>query len=137
MQRQMGVSVLAEIASHATGQSAAGEVAKVIGSVANLKYSRDDEYQADQLGIKYMAKAGYNPWGMIELLTILLNLSESEPGTLAEMLQTHPLSSKRIAEAKATIEKDYSAHRQTTSDPNKARFTAMKARLLRIMPKGK
>jgi len=137
MQRQMGVSVLAEIASRATGQSAAGDVAKVIGSVANLKYSRDDEYQADHLGIKYMAKAGYNPWGMIELLTILLNMSESEPGTLEEMFQTHPLSSKRIAEAKATIEKDYASHRQTTPDPNKARFMAMKARLLRIMPKGK
>ena len=134
MQREMGVSVLVEIAARATGESAAGDVAKVVGSVVNLKYSRDDEYQADQSGIKYMAKAGYNPWGMIELLTILLNLSESEPGMLGEMLQTHPLSSKRIAGAKATIEKNHPAHRQTAPDPNRARFAAMKARLLKIVP---
>ena len=134
MQREMGVSVVAEIAARATGNATAGDAAKVVGTFANLKYSRKDEYQADQLGLKYIVKGGYNPWGMVELLTILLNLSDKEPGRLEELMQTHPISSKRIAEAKGMIQKDYASHQQTAADPGKARFMEMRARLLKLVP---
>ncbi len=133
MQRQMGVSVLAEIAARATGVGTAGDVAKIVGSVANLKYSRDDEYQADRIGIEYLAKANYNPWGMVELLTILLNLHEEEPGTLAEMFQTHPLSSKRIEQASETIREGYPSASSTAPDPAADRFAGMKARMLKYV----
>lgn len=134
MQRSIGVSVLAEIAARATGQTLAGDAAKVIGTMANLKYSRDDEYQADELGTKYMHKAGYSPWGMVELLTILLNLHESEPGSLEELMQTHPLSSKRIAEVKALIQDKYPAYQATAPDAARGRFLNMKTRLNKVVP---
>ena len=134
MQRQMGAAVLVDIAARvASGNQsdAAKTVTQVVTGVANLKYSRDDEYQADGVGIKYMARAGYNPWGMVELLTVLKNLSESDPGSFAEMFQTHPLSRKRIEEAKELIESDtaYQGYSPTSPDPHAARFLQMRALL--------
>ncbi|MCK4626337.1 MAG: hypothetical protein KAV00_13550, partial [Phycisphaerae bacterium] len=68
--------------------------------------------------------------GMVELLTVLLNLSESEPGSLTEMFRTHPLTSKRIEEAKEIIEDDHEDFSPSTVDPNTARFQRMHSLLL-------
>ena len=77
------------------------------------------------------ARAGYNPWGMVELLTVLKSLSESEPGTLSEMFMTHPLSSKRIEQAQQTIQADpgYAKWSPSTKDPAADKFMAMRALL--------
>ncbi|MBE3068844.1 MAG: M48 family metalloprotease [Planctomycetes bacterium] len=134
MQQQMGASVLVELAGRIVAPDkadAAQAVAKVVTSMGTLKYSRNDEYEADQVGIKYAARAGYNPWGMVELLTVLKSLSEKEPGTLSEMFMTHPLSSKRIEEAQQTIQADpaYAKWSASTKDPAADKFTTMRALL--------
>ena len=66
-----------------------------------LKYSRDDERQADQLGVEYSRKGSYNPGEMIGFFTSLekmgdLSGSHSIPG----FLSTHPLTSERIQNTK-------------------------------------
>ncbi len=129
MQRQMGAAVLVEVAGRAAGQDkaqAAEAVTKVVTSVGNLKYGRDDEYQADEVGIKYLAKAGYNPWGMIEMLTVLYNLSESEPGSLGELFQTHPLTSKRIEDARLMVEQNHPKYSSQSPDPAAGQFLEMR-----------
>ena len=139
LQRQMGAAVLVQIAgmilSGTEGQAAQG-VAKVVAGMATMKYGRDDEYQSDQLGIKYMSQAGYNPWGMVELLNVLKSLSDSEGSTLTEMFQTHPLTGKRISEAEDTIkDKDeYDRFSRKDTDPNEQRFRRMHALLVRTVP---
>ena len=84
-----------------------------------------------------MVRAGYNPWGMVELLTVLYNLSESQPGSLDEMFQTHPTTSKRIAEATEMIRgnRTYNRYSSKAPDPNVARFRRMRALLLEEMKK--
>jgi len=139
LQREVGASVLVELASRivsADKADAAQAAAKVVTALGTLKYSRDDEYQADQIGIKYAARAGYNPWGMVELLTVLKNMSDSEPGTFGEMLQTHPLSSKRIAEAEAMIKgnAEYAKFSPTAPDPQAAHFIEMRRALEKTVP---
>ena len=132
MQKQMGTQVLVEIAGRAGGEgSSVGDVAKIVSNMGLMKYSRDDEYQADAYGIRYAARAGYNPWGMVELLQHLSDLNEKEPGRLTEMFQTHPLSSKRIAEAQAAITADpaYAQWSKTAADPGADRYRRMKALL--------
>ena len=139
LQRQMGAAVLVQVAgmilSGTEGQAAQG-VAKVVAGMATMKYGRDDEYQSDQLGIKYMSQAGYNPWGMVELLNVLKSLSDSEGSTLTEMFQTHPLTGKRISEAEDTIkDKDeYDRFSRKDKDPNEQRFRRMHALLVRTVP---
>ena len=129
MQNQMGTAVLAGIAGQIAGEKkaeSAEAVTRVVAGMVGLKYSRKHEYKADELGIRYMTRAGYNPWGMVELLTVLLNLSESEPGSLTEMFRTHPLTSKRIAEAKDIIEDEHKAFSPSAVDLNTTRFRRMR-----------
>jgi predicted Zn-dependent protease len=131
MQRQMGASVLAELAGKVGGEQAeaAKAAASVAASMVVLKYSRDDEYQADSLGIKYMAKAGYNPYGMVETLEFLQTLGSKDESKFGEMFQTHPLSSERVKEAKATVSSGYPQASPGQGDPRVATFMAMRNRL--------
>ena len=68
-----------------------------------LKYSRNDEFEADQLGAKYTYAAGYDPAGMVELLGKLKGLEAREPGKLETWLMTHPATSDRLARVQAEV----------------------------------
>jgi len=130
LQRQMGADLLIRIAAKVAGEDKAETAAaatEVVSSMVALNYSRNDEYEADEIGIRYMSKAGYNPWGMVELLTVLQNLSESDPGLLGEFFQTHPLTSKRIETAQEIIRdnEDYASFSPDSADPHNARFRRM------------
>lgn len=65
-----------------------------------LRYSRDDERQSDELGMEYMAGAGYNPKGFVESMEILKGARDREPSKLEAMFQSHPLTSERIETAR-------------------------------------
>ena len=136
MQRQMGAAALAELAGMIAGQDkaqAAQAAAEIVGSLVTLSYSRDEEYQSDTYGTQFMAKAGYNPWGMVELLDILKSLQDSEPGRIGEIFQTHPLTSKRIENARGIVEKDHPAARSDEPDPNSSQFMTMRQRLTKYV----
>ena len=63
-----------------------------IGAGALLAhYSRDDERQADALGMEYMTKAGQNPKGMVGLMDLLMSLSRHKPSAIEIMFSTHPM----------------------------------------------
>ncbi|TFH60377.1 MAG: peptidase M48 [Candidatus Zixiibacteriota bacterium] len=56
-----------------------------------LKYSRDDESQADHLGFRYMVRAGNDPRQMIGVFDMLSSVSEAGGGgRVPEWLATHP-----------------------------------------------
>ena len=131
MQRQMGAQVLVEVVGSMGGTKgdAAAAGAQVVTTMANLSYSREDEYESDMLGIRYMTRAGYNPWGMVELQQVLLDLNEKEPGRLEELFSSHPVSSKRIEQAKALIAENHPDASETETDPYTDRFLKMRALL--------
>ena len=62
-----------------------------------MEYSRADEFQADQLGIKYMKKAGYNHLEMEKMLKKLAEAEAKEPIQKFTYWRTHPYLSQRIA----------------------------------------
>ena len=72
-------------------------------------YSRDDERQADALGMEYMAKAGYNPEGMVGLMEVLVGLSDHKPSAIEMMFATHPMSDERLQTARDKTSVDYQA----------------------------
>jgi predicted Zn-dependent protease len=57
-----------------------------------LKFSRDDESQADHLGLRYMVRAGNNPQQMVQVFDMLNRISQASGGggRLPEWLETHP-----------------------------------------------
>ena len=136
IEQQLGIEIFAEVIGAVGGQygGAAGGATKVVGAMVGLRYSRSHEYESDQVGVTYLAPAGYNPWGMVELLTVLLEMKESESGSFGEMFQTHPLTSNRIEEVRKIVEEKYPSYSPDTPDPQAARFMQMRQLLIQSLP---
>ena len=61
-----------------------------------LKYGRDDEYESDDLGVRYMRQAGYNPRELASVFRTLAALSgEGGGGRPPEWASTHPFPENR------------------------------------------
>lgn len=67
-------------------------------SQSSVNYTRDHEYEADRLGIDLLYQAGYNPEGMADMMRIL-SIGGDYINPAFEMLLSHPINSKRVAEA--------------------------------------
>lgn len=68
-------------------------------------YSREQERQADSLGLDYAVKAGYSPHGMIETHKVLLALHDGKVSLAERMFASHPMSAERLASAERDIAK--------------------------------
>lgn len=74
-----------------------------------LKFSRDQESEADHLGMRYMARAGYNPRAQMQVMQILLDaMNEGGGATAPEFLSTHPYPDTRIERIKEDMRDIYS-----------------------------
>jgi predicted Zn-dependent protease len=72
-----------------------------------LKFSRDDERQADLLGVEYARKGVYNPGEMVAFFGSLEKLGDLSGGhALPGFLSTHPLTSERIENVKKMLTAD-------------------------------
>ena len=61
-----------------------------------LKFSRDEEREADYLGIQYMYKAGYDPNSLVSFFEKVETDEKKEPGTIPKVFSTHPPTPDRI-----------------------------------------
>lgn len=85
------------------GQQVAA-IANLINQVTQLRYSRKDELEADQWGLKLMTQAGYNPKAMLEVMSILEKASPG--GHTPEMLLTHPYPENRKEQINAYLKEN-------------------------------
>ena len=85
------------------GQRQYGKLTEQIGMLSAglllASYSRDNEREADAIGMEYMVAAGYNPQGMIGLMAILQSISKHKPSAIELMFSTHPMSEERYRNA--------------------------------------
>ncbi len=72
-------------------------------ALALAHYSRDQERQADELGMGYEVKAGYSPLGMVETHKALLALQKRRPGAVERLFASHPMSAERLAAAEKRV----------------------------------
>jgi predicted Zn-dependent protease len=70
-----------------------------------LKYGRDDEYQADELGIRYAGRGGYDVREMPKVFEVLDRVGGESRGKLPEWLSTHPSPGNRIERIEQHIAK--------------------------------
>ena len=80
-----------------------GEFVNGIGQTTLLSNGRDDELESDDLGVKFMIKAGYNPEEMIGVMEILKQAAG--PNRVPEFQSTHPDPENRIEKIQESIEK--------------------------------
>ena len=75
-------------------------IAVVGGNLLFLKFSRNDEYQADELGVEYATEAGYDTYEMAKFFKILDRLEKEQHFHLPEWFATHPSPPHRIKKVK-------------------------------------
>ncbi len=71
-----------------------------------LSYSRGQEFKADELGLRYMARSGYDPYGAADMLSSLgaqtsleARLAGQDAQKVPDWAKTHPNSAERVARA--------------------------------------
>lgn len=90
-----------------------GDIASQLGQVGAgallASYSRDNERQADALGMAYMVKSGYSAAGMVGLMDVLNSMGRHQPSAIELMFATHPMSQERYRTAVQTADTKYRA----------------------------
>ncbi|MEJ5338753.1 MAG: M48 family metalloprotease [Aquificaceae bacterium] len=107
LEKQFGLSLLLNIGALLVGDKPYGQALLQFGQVGagllSLKFSRDQEREADQYGILYTYRAGYDPMAIVRVFEMFKSMERG--GRPPEWLSTHPLPETRIKEANREIEK--------------------------------
>ena len=85
------------------GEVIQGAMAVAQGTAAQqrINFTRQNEYEADRIGIGALADAGFDPHGMASFFEVMTRLQPGTPDRrLPEFLRTHPVTTARIAEAR-------------------------------------
>ena len=96
------------------------------------RYSRDDERQADTLGMEYMVKTRHNPQGMVELMDLLRQQSTHRPNLIEQMFSSHPMSDERYRDMTTRLNNRYADQHHLPD--GRARYLDQTARLRRLKP---
>lgn len=88
----------------ASGDYNTAQAAQMIAGLVNMSYGRDQELQSDDLGVRFMIDAGYNPEALVGVMHILEKASQGG-NRQPEFLSTHPNPENRIEKIQAAIQK--------------------------------
>ena len=86
---------------------AAGQMAQFVSQLKNTAYGRDDELESDQLGVRFMLRAGYDPNALIRVMEVLKKAAAGRAPP--EFLSTHPDPENRVERIKEAIRKTQQA----------------------------
>jgi len=92
-----------------------------------LSFSRAFEREADNLGLQYLYKTGYDPNSFVEFFEKMEKLEKKRPGTISKMFRSHPMTEDRVEAAQKDM--------QTILPPkpeyvvNTSEFLTVKARM--------
>ena len=107
---QLGQSLAMAVGVAATDEEGRGRQAAAVAAMANqmmqLRYGREDETESDRYGLQYMAEAGYDPNGMLNVMRVLRDAGK-DGARQPEFLATHPLPETRLNDIQAEIERAY------------------------------
>lgn len=95
--QQVGTNILGNVLNQAVG-SGVGDLASAVAgkyfSFRNLKYSRDNETEADYMGLIFAAMAGYDPQ---QAIPFWKRMSQGNSSNQNDIFSDHPSDAKRIA----------------------------------------
>jgi len=103
MGKQAATRLGANLVSSLFGLGQLGDLAVGVGAqLLTLKFSRDDETEADLVGLELAARAGYNPEAGVTLWQKMLQANKSAP---PEFMSTHPAGDSRIQDIQRVLPK--------------------------------
>jgi len=127
----MGLELLGALLGNTGGAVTSGAAADALTGSAFLSFSRDDEREADRGGAHILARAGWDPRGLVSFLETARGTSSRGPSSVATFFSTHPSFDSRIASLRAEIG---SVPRGRSDSPA---FGDLKRRLARLPPAGR
>ena len=137
MQQSQGVGgglvalcTLTKVCDSGVGQAAIN----VGGTALFAKFSREDEAEADQEGVRTVVKAGIDPRGIPEMFRILLRERQANPSAVDAFFATHPLEEARITATANQIAAGYTAAQLKVLKVDTYEFQQMKSRLNALPP---
>jgi predicted Zn-dependent protease len=82
--------------------------ALIFGSTAGsqqaiINFTRENEYEADRLGIELMKNGNFDSQGMVDFFRLMQRIAGSSEFQNIEYLRTHPVHANRIAEAESRV----------------------------------
>jgi len=134
--QKIGIATLAGVAAGillGVGGSATAANAITMGSAAagqslELSYSREDEFQADQIGLVCLTKAGYTGEGLLSMLKKLWSRRWFGPDQIPTYLTTHPATEERMANIDTWLEQN----KKIEAHSNDYNFSKAHARLVAV-----
>ena len=99
-----GAAVMATYDPNDPSSRNTAAVAALIGQVVGLKFGRNDELEADKLGVRFASDAGYDPRAMIGVMQTLDHVAKSRT---PEFFSTHPNPGNRITKIEEEIKEQY------------------------------
>ncbi len=136
MQQQQGANIGVTLACVLTSicNSQAGQAAIQVGGTALFaKFSRSDEAEADEEGVRNVIRAGISPYGIPEMFRLLIDERQTNPSAVEGWFATHPLEEDRITDTERLIATyDPAILRSLAVDSRN--FQAFKARLKALPP---
>lgn len=124
----LGLGVLGAFLGNSGGAGAAQMAAGLGANVWLLKFSREDESDADRVGLQMLARAGWDARGMVELFDLLAKESNRNPSAVEAFFSSHPAPRDRAAALQAEVARRNGGRRDS------AEFQRVKARLLKMPP---
>jgi predicted Zn-dependent protease len=116
------------------GSGMEGAIAIAQGAAAQqqVNFTRANEYEADRVGIGFVAGAGFDPNGMAAFFEAMSRHEGLAGQYVPEMIQSHPVNSNRIAEARGRA----AQYDHPKSNPDSATYECIRERLRVLsMPK--
>jgi Zn-dependent protease with chaperone function len=112
--KSQGTGALLSLGAQLFGLGQLGDVAANIGTqLLTLKFSRDDEIEADLVGLEMGARAGFNPQASVSLWEKMARASGGSGGP--GFLSTHPSGPDRIRRLQDSIPRVEGLYRQATA----------------------
>jgi len=104
IQTYYGGAIAANILLGDQADKEIGKITEIVFGLALRGYGRSNEHEADQYGLHYMTKAGYNPQAMVTMFEKLASASGDRESNFFEgLLSTHPDTKDRISRMKNQI----------------------------------
>lgn len=116
----MAASLLAAaLLATASGEAGQAAIAGVLAADAQrqLNFSRSNEQEADRVGVDFLLRSGFDPYGMPDFFERLAQTTRFYGGAnIPEYLRTHPVEANRIAETRSRVE-SLAKNRSRDRDP--------------------
>lgn len=103
--RQMGYQTLASLVLGEKPDEMATLVANMLGQGIASSYSREQERQADGLGMEMLWRAGYRPEAMVGFMHKLMKADQDRGGVFLPIFASHPPTSERFQQLQAMLER--------------------------------